>query len=184
MRSRSRGWRRRSRCARPALSRRSCCSRAYSDAEQLPRPHGIELDLVVHQAHAARDCSSASARHAPGRLWLKVDTGMNRLGFRPEDFRAAWRAAARRSSPPPPQLRVLTHLAGADEEDGRYTAEQLARLRPLIAGLERGAEHRQFRGDPRAALDARALGASRAGAVRHLAVRRASAARSSACGPQ
>jgi alanine racemase len=60
---------------------------------------------------------------------------MNRLGFRPAEFRAAW-LRLRALSPPARTVRVLTHLAGADEEDGCYTAEQLARLQPLLAGLD------------------------------------------------
>jgi alanine racemase len=58
---------------------------------------------------------------------------MNRLGLRPDQFRPIWqRLAALR----PLALRVLTHLASADERDSPQTAEQLTRLEPLIAGLD------------------------------------------------
>jgi alanine racemase len=59
---------------------------------------------------------------------------MNRLGFRPEEFRPAWQRLTA-LQPPARELRVLTHLAGADEADGQCTAQQLARLRPLLVGL-------------------------------------------------
>jgi alanine racemase len=60
---------------------------------------------------------------------------MNRLGFRPQEFRSAW-DRVQGLMPMAQSPRVLTHLAGADEEDGLYTAEQLGRLRPLLQGLE------------------------------------------------
>jgi alanine racemase len=118
------------------LKRRIVLLEGVFNAEQLLEAGELELDLVVHQ-----DLQIALieqyGRERRFRLWLKVDTGMNRLGFRLERFRAAWERLMQRQ-PPPLELRVLTHLSGADEEDGRSTAEQLARLKPLMVGL--GAE--------------------------------------------
>jgi alanine racemase len=45
---------------------------------------------VVHQLEQIELLEAAFADRKPFPLWLKVDTGMNRLGFRPQDFRAAW----------------------------------------------------------------------------------------------
>ena len=115
------------------LERRIVLLEGVFDAEQLAEAHRLDLDLVVHQELqiALLEQDREQRRY---RLWLKVDTGMNRLGFRPERFRYAWERLMQRQ-PPPRELRVLTHLAGSDEEDGQSTAEQLARLAPLIAGL-------------------------------------------------
>ena len=66
-------------------------------------------------------------------VWLKVDTGMNRLGFRPEDATAAMaRLGALRT--PLEELRLLTHLGRADEQDSDATPEQLRRFAALSAG--------------------------------------------------
>ncbi len=104
------------------------------NAAQLAQAAQLELDLVVHQPLQIA-LLEAYRGPQPFPLWLKVDTGMNRLGFRPQEFRAAWERL-RNLRPAPLQLRVLTHLACADEADSSYTAEQLARLQPLIAGLD------------------------------------------------
>lgn len=102
-------------------------------AAQLTEAAQLDLELVVHQSFQIALLEQYRGAHRFA-VWLKIDTGMNRLGFRPADFRAAWdRLAA--LTPPLATLRVLTHLAGADEEDGQSTAEQLARLRPLLEGL-------------------------------------------------
>ena len=115
------------------LKRRIVLLEGVFNAEQLAEAAHLQLDLVVHQdlQIALLEQERHETRH---RLWLKVDTGMNRLGFRAERFRAAWERIMQ-CVPPPLELRVLTHLSGADEEDGQSTAAQLARLAPLMAGL-------------------------------------------------
>ena len=116
------------------LKRRIVLLEGVLDVAQLAQAAELELDLVVHQApQIALLEAFRGARPFP--IWLKVDTGMNRLGFRPGEFRAAWERL-RSLQPAPLQLRVLTHLACADEADGSYTAEQLERLQPLVAGLD------------------------------------------------
>jgi alanine racemase len=104
------------------------------DAAQLAEAARHQFDLVVHEFPQI-ELLEAFRGSQPWSLWLKVDTGMNRLGFRPEEFRSAWdRLQSLHTAPK--QLRVLTHLASADEADQSITARQLERLRPLIAGLD------------------------------------------------
>lgn len=67
-------------------------------------------------------------------VWLKLDTGMNRLGFKPEEFRTAWDAlnglAGVAGTP-----RLMTHLAKADERDEEFTARQQEILDEITADL-------------------------------------------------
>ena len=80
--------RRRSRCARRASRSRSCCSKVCSRSEQLLEAARHGFDLVVHdplQIELLEEYRGAQ-RFV---VWLKIDTGMNRLGFRPEEFAAA-----------------------------------------------------------------------------------------------
>jgi alanine racemase len=94
--------------------------------------HGF--DLVVHDPLQIELLEEYSG---PARflIWIKIDTGMNRLGFRPEDFPAALERI-QRLQPPPLEIRLLTHLARADERDETMTREQLARFRKAIGKLE------------------------------------------------
>ncbi len=72
------------------------------------------------------------------RAWLKVDTGMNRLGFRLEDFSIALQRVraiqALRDAP-----RLMTHLANADDVNDSKTAAQIAKFRAVgdSLGMER-----------------------------------------------
>ncbi|PTB19922.1 alanine racemase [Trinickia symbiotica] len=65
----------------------------------------------------------------PVNIQLKMNTGMNRLGYMPEKFRAAWERA--RACPGVGQIVLMTHFADADSERG--ISEQMA-------AFERGAE--------------------------------------------
>jgi alanine racemase len=94
--------------------------------------HGF--DLVVHdplQIELLEEFTGASRF----MLWIKIDTGMNRLGFRPEDFPAALERV-QRLQPAPLEIRLLTHLARADERDDVMTREQLARFKKATGGLD------------------------------------------------
>jgi len=66
--------------------------------------------------------------------WVKIDTGINRLGFRPEDFPGAL-ARLRALSTPVRELRLLTHLARADEREAPTTTQQVQQFRAATGNL-------------------------------------------------
>jgi alanine racemase len=99
--------------------------------------HGFEI--VVHspqQIELLRDWRGVKQHH----VWIKVDSGMNRLGFRIEDFPAAWQALNECPSVSA-KPRLMTHLASADERDSQHTDAQVSRFRVLVEklGVERSA---------------------------------------------
>ena len=85
----------------------------------------------------SRDAVEAAGRladpqTAPFRVHLKIDTGMSRLGLAPGEALALLR------SDWPPNLHlegVMSHLASADEPDGRETERQLARFRAFLDAI-------------------------------------------------
>ena len=94
--------------------------------------HGLEL--VVHDALQIELLEQMRATHRLV-LWIKIDTGMNRLGFPAAEFAAAL-GRVRRLTPAPLEIRLLTHLACANERDEGMTQAQLARFRQATRGLE------------------------------------------------
>ena len=94
--------------------------------------HGLEL--VVHDALQIELLEQMRGTHR-FVLWIKIDTGMNRLGFPTAEFAAALERV-RRLTPAPLEIRLLTHLACANERDEGMTQAQLARFRQATRGLE------------------------------------------------
>jgi len=101
--------------------------------EQLAAAAQQRFDLTVHsveqlemlEARAGTDVISA---------WIKVDTGMNRLGFRLEQFAAAY-DRLRRVANVAPDPTLMTHLANADDRRDAMTAQQLQAFAVATNGL-------------------------------------------------
>ena len=98
--------------------------------EQLLEAARHGFDLVVHDPLQVQLLESFDGPHR-FVLWIKVDTGMNRLGFRPADFAKAVERLERLQAAPL-ELRLVTHLARADERDESFTRAQLERFDALI----------------------------------------------------
>lgn len=69
----------------------------------------------------------------PLRLHIKVDTGMHRQGFAPDDLREAYSLV--RANPNLHLEGVCSHLADADGADPGYTLDQIARWNDLVKGI-------------------------------------------------
>ena len=70
---------------------------------------------VVHN-EAQVDWLAAHKTQAPHRVFLKMNTGMNRLGFTPAAFRAAW--ARLNALPQVDEISLMTHFSDADGPRG------------------------------------------------------------------
>ena len=93
----------------------------------------LNFEIVVH---SFEQLDALETWHGTRTLsiWCKVDTGMNRLGFRPEDFTVAWsRLNACKNVQIKP--RVMTHLADADERHDQRTLQQIDRFNVLVKDL-------------------------------------------------
>ena len=103
-------------------------------AEQLLEAARHGFDLVVHDGLQVELLEEMTGAHR-FVLWIKIDTGMNRLGFPPREFAGALERP-QRLKPAPLEIRLLTHLACADEHDNRMTNQQVARFRETTRGLD------------------------------------------------
>ena len=99
-------------------------------AEQLAEAAHHGFELVVHDPLQLKllEAHRGAERFV---IWVKIDTGMNRLGFRPEAFPAAL-ARLRALTVPVLELRVMTHLARADEVKQPMTGMQLTRFQSAL----------------------------------------------------
>ena len=81
----------------------------------------LDLWHVVHCSEQI-DWLAAHKAHTPQRVFLKMNSGMNRLGFAPDVFRSAW--ARLNALPQVGEISLMTHFSDAD--GARGIAHQLA----------------------------------------------------------
>jgi alanine racemase len=81
----------------------------------------LDLWHTVHR-DAQIDWLAAHKTHRPHRVFLKMNSGMNRLGFRPQAYRTAW--ARLDALPQVDEISLMTHFSDADGERG--VAHQVA----------------------------------------------------------
>ncbi|KRA80863.1 alanine racemase [Lysobacter sp. Root667] len=106
----------------------------FDEADDLPQLRRLGVETVVHHASQIEMLEQA-ADGEPIRCWLKIDTGMHRLGFAPEDVR---QAHARLSALPgvAEGIVLMNHFASSDEFDKPQTRAQLRAFAEATAGLD------------------------------------------------
>jgi len=102
-----------------------------STAEELDLALQLGFELVVHCIEQVELLEASRSGHAV--VWLKFDTGMNRLGFDPADGDALIRRLT--ACPAVDELRLMSHFASADELDSPSTTRQLAAFRAVTDGF-------------------------------------------------
>lgn len=102
-------------------------------ADDLAAARQHKLWLVVHHEQQLRMIEEADAGGERMHFWLKLNTGMNRAGFEPEQAHAAWKRlqASRLTA----SITLMTHMARADEPMVDTTLAQLQRFDAVAASL-------------------------------------------------
>lgn len=106
--------------------------------DELAEARALDLQVTVHSPEQLALLQGAPVG-LPLTVWLKVNTGMNRLGFRVTEALSAFRSL--RACPAVGQIGLITHFAAADELASTQTDQQLGRFRALQEALaaEQGA---------------------------------------------
>jgi alanine racemase len=96
-------------------SRRILMLEGFFAASELPEFAQRRLATVVHDMEQVEMLEKAVLSR-PLEVFVKVNVGMNRLGFRPPDVAGVCQRLS--SSPSVAALRLMMHFARADEDDG------------------------------------------------------------------
>lgn len=105
----------------------------FLEPEDLDRMRALEVDSIVHHAFQL-ELLAQRPDPRPLRCWVKLDTGMHRLGFAPD--RLAEVLDRLRACPGvDPELNLMTHFACADEAEDALSGVQQARLEQAARGL-------------------------------------------------
>lgn len=92
-----------------------------------------QLDALVH-SFTQLDIFEQRTERAQIAVWLKMDTGMNRLGFKLHDFQAVYQRVQQCSIIKHP-IRFMTHLANADDRQDPMTLVQIERFNTTLQGI-------------------------------------------------
>ncbi len=102
----------------------------FFDPNELRRVMEHDLATVVHNVEQLRMLELESPAE-PIDVWLKVNTGMNRLGFAPAE--AASTLERLRRSGKARSITLMTHFAAAEDADG--VREQMRRFGDVTGGI-------------------------------------------------
>ncbi len=102
------------------------------EASELATVERCRLELVVHSLWQVEILERARTER-PLIVWLKVDSGMHRLGLAPEVVPDAYRRLQNAAAVG--EIRFMTHLANADDRNSDYTRDQLQQFERACAGL-------------------------------------------------
>ena len=104
----------------------------FFEADELPLIVAHDLWCVV-QAQWQIEAIEQASLAAPLTVWLKLDSGMHRLGLSPQEYRAAWQRL--QSLPQVRGLVAISHFARADELDCERTTGQAQLFAQTVEGL-------------------------------------------------
>lgn len=104
------------------LTQRIVLMEGLFSKDEIPLLTDYELDTVIHDRHQLNLLSEQPLSHSIN-VWLKIDTGMNRLGFSPQDFPAVLQKLDH--CPWLKIMCVMTHFSSANKSEDTTTQCQI-----------------------------------------------------------
>ncbi|WP_339649992.1 alanine racemase [Halopseudomonas pelagia] len=104
----------------------------WFEASELPLIVEHQLWSVVHHHRQVQDLLGAQLG-APLHIWLKLDSGMHRVGFEPAEYASTWQQLERSQNVA--SMTSMTHFSRADEPATGRTEEQLATFKRATQNL-------------------------------------------------
>ncbi len=101
--------------------------------DELQQVVASNLQLVIHHREQA-EALLAAKLDAPLRVWLKVDSGMHRLGIYPDEFTELHQRLSQSVNVQGP-IRLMSHFASSDELTNPATLTQLQLFRQTTQGV-------------------------------------------------
>ena len=102
------------------------------DIAEMQRLH---LEATIHHEAQLQWLAETSATRGRLRVWLKIDSGMHRLGFAPDRV-AVVHAQLAAMAGIDPEIGLLTHFSDSEVFDGTQTPAQIARFAAATAHLK------------------------------------------------
>ncbi len=108
----------------------------FNCRDDLRMVYAYDLQCVIHSEHQIEilEKNKTADRSKNIKVWLKIDSGMHRLGFSLKEVQAMFQRLNDCNSVQQP-VHVMTHLACADDKNSTYTTEQLSIFNDSLSTL-------------------------------------------------
>ncbi len=104
----------------------------FTCVEELDELLHYQLDTVVHTINQL-EIFEAKTESGGCDVWLKLDSGMNRLGFKAKEFDSAYQRLNQSALVKQP-INLMTHFANADDINDDKTLKQISLFNETVAG--------------------------------------------------
>jgi alanine racemase len=101
--------------------------------QELDKLLQYNLEIVVHSPGQLEIIQNHQGQEKIS-VWLKLDTGMNRLGFKPHEFLLAYRQLSACSQVKQP-ISLMTHLSCADNLKSLVSSQQISLFNNQVKGF-------------------------------------------------
>lgn len=108
----------------------------FFEAAELHQIVALDCWIVIH-ARWQVEVLTKTALPKPLHVWLKMDSGMHRLGFLPDEFLSIYQQLSQH--PNVANIVAMTHFSNADNLASTHTAQQIAQLNEVVKNLPIGA---------------------------------------------
>ena len=122
------------RLRRAGIKSRIAVLEGFTCTEELDELTLYQLDAVVHSFQQVQIFESRAEQQQIA-IWLKMDTGMNRLGFKAAEFESVYQRLKHCSIVHQP-INLMTHLASADDMHDATTLKQIHLFHNTVATIE------------------------------------------------
>ena len=119
-------------CANEALELRAAgilhpiiCLQGFNNAKQLQQIVDANIQTVIHSNFQIKLLNECNLKQAL-QVWLKIDTGMSRLGIAPKDTKDTYQKLL--DTKRVAKIRFMTHFANADLLDEKSIQDQLQKF--------------------------------------------------------
>ncbi len=109
-----------------------CLLEGFFHADELPALASMRLEPAIHHVRQLNDLEQATGI-GPLDVWLKIDTGMHRLGFAPDAVADALQHL--QACPNVGTINLMTHFANADNKFDATTRVQTELFLQLTKGV-------------------------------------------------
>ncbi|MCK5893102.1 MAG: alanine racemase [Endozoicomonadaceae bacterium] len=104
----------------------------FFSTDELPIIEQYNLSIVIHHQEQI-DMLLAHPNQQPLDIWLKLNSGMNRIGFLSQDYLSAYQTL--KESDKVRSIVFMTHFSCANDLDSDYTHQQLTLFQKTISEL-------------------------------------------------